>query len=58
MTSLQHYTAEQVADLLVIPLSEVRRMSRTHELPAIKIGRRWRYRASDLESWLRKRTAS
>ncbi len=43
----------QAADFLGLHPKTVQRMARRGELPAYRIGRYWRYRASELDSWLR-----
>ncbi|MCP4602761.1 MAG: helix-turn-helix domain-containing protein [Proteobacteria bacterium] len=43
---------KEVADFLRINVSTVYSWAQNGELPAIKIGRSWRFRQSDLEIWL------
>ncbi|HET8893786.1 MAG TPA: helix-turn-helix domain-containing protein [Gaiellaceae bacterium] len=45
-------TAQQVADLLAVPLSWVREATRDGRLPHLKLGRYRRYQAAAIEAWL------
>ncbi len=45
-------TAQEVADLLAVPLSWVREATRDGRLPHLKLGRYRRYQAAALEAWL------
>jgi excisionase family DNA binding protein len=42
----------QAAELLGINRYTLERMARDRSLPAIKVGKLWRYRRSDLEAWI------
>lgn len=42
----------QVAKYLGLPLSSVWELLRRHELPGVRLGRRWRTRRSDLDALL------
>jgi excisionase family DNA binding protein len=42
----------QAAELLGINHHTLDRMARDHAVPAIKVGKLWRYRRSDLEAWV------
>lgn len=42
----------EVANFLRVNISTVYSWAQNGELPAIKIGRSWRFRQSDLEMWL------
>lgn len=44
---------EQVADLLGFHPEYVRRMARAGKVPAVKIGRRWRFVRGQLIDWLK-----
>ena len=52
-------TPSEAADLLGVreQTLAVWRCTGRHELPFVKVGRRVKYRASDLEKWLLDRTA-
>jgi len=43
----------QAAGLLGIHPKTLQRLARVGEIPAHRVGRFWRYRASELDSWLR-----
>jgi len=45
----------QAAALLGIDDKTLQRMARRKELPAIKVGRLWRFRKPDLDSWMETR---
>jgi excisionase family DNA binding protein len=47
-------TSSEVAEWLNMDEATVQRMSRTGELPAVKIGGRYRFRQADLEEWFNK----
>ncbi len=47
----QLLTAEQVADRYQIPVSQVYRLTRSGALPAVKLGRYYRYSAAALEQY-------
>ena len=42
----------QAGELLGLHPKTVQRMARRGEIPAIRIGRYWRFRASELNAWL------
>ena len=44
---------EQASALLAVHPKTLQKLARTGHLPAYRVGRFWRYRASDLEMWLR-----
>ena len=45
-------TAQEVAELLAVPLSWVREATRGERLPYVALGRYRRYRRQDIEAWL------
>lgn len=49
----QLLTPEEVATLLGVSRLFVIRQSRAGKIPAIKLGKVYRYRASSIDSWLR-----
>lgn len=52
-------TTAEVLDYLRIELRTVYRMLKAGQIPAVRVGRQWRFRKSDLDSWLeRRRTTS
>jgi excisionase family DNA binding protein len=50
--------SKQAATLLGIHPKTLQKMSRRAEIPAHRIGDLWRYRASELDHWLRTRVSS
>jgi excisionase family DNA binding protein len=46
---------EHTAELLGIHPETLRRMTIRGEIPALRVGRFWKYRASSLEAWVRSR---
>ncbi len=61
MTPAQHFsfgadaeflTTDEVLGYLRINARTVYRLIRTGELPAVRIGRQWRIRRCDLDSWI------
>jgi excisionase family DNA binding protein len=52
-------TAVEVAELLAVPKTRVRSMSRRGEIPTVRIGlREVRYRPDDIDRWIARRTTS
>jgi len=45
-------TTEEVLGYLKITPRTIYRLIRSGELPAVRIGRQWRFRPSDLDRWL------
>ncbi len=48
-------TAEQVAEQMQVTVEWVHGMTREGRMPAIKLGRYWRFDREDVENWLRER---
>ncbi len=48
----------ETAGLLKVNRATLLRMARSGALPAIKIGKLWRFRKSQLDEWLRSRVSS
>lgn len=46
-------TVDEVARYLRLQPGTVRGMARRGELPVVKVGRRWRFKHSQIERWLR-----
>lgn len=44
-------TADEVADLLSVPVSWVRESTRSGAMPHVELGRYRRYRRSEVEAW-------
>jgi excisionase family DNA binding protein len=53
MTDDQFLTTGEVMDYLQINLRTVYRMIKAGKIPAVRIGRQWRFRRKDIEHWLR-----
>jgi excisionase family DNA binding protein len=51
-------TSEAVGKVLGIHPKVVERMAKRGELPGLKVGRFWRYRASALDGWINSRLQS
>ncbi len=51
-------TAKEIQDILEVDRSTVYRMAEDGRLPAIKVGRQWRFPAEKIESWLGSQAAS
>ncbi len=49
-------TVPDVANHLRVNTDTVYRLIRTDDLPAIKVGRQWRFVESDIERWMQDRT--
>ncbi len=47
-------TVKQVADYLQLKESTIYAWAQDHKIPAIKIGRTWRFRQADIDAWLEK----
>jgi excisionase family DNA binding protein len=45
-------TSAEAAWILKIHPKVVERKAKAGEIPALKVGKYWRYRATDLESWV------
>jgi excisionase family DNA binding protein len=58
MNTAQHYfepllDLSQAASLIGLHPDTLKRMARANEVPAFKMGKYWRFRASELDSWLK-----
>jgi excisionase family DNA binding protein len=51
-------TSEEVGKVLGIHPKVVERMAKRRDLPSLKVGRFWRYRASALDGWINSRLKS
>jgi excisionase family DNA binding protein len=50
-------TTEEVLTYLKITPRTIYRLIRSGELPAVRIGRQWRFRRGDLDRWLERQRA-
>jgi len=54
-----YLTTEEVLTCLRVTPRTIYRLIKTGELPALRIGRQWRFRRADLDAWIdRQRTAA
>ena len=51
-------TTEDVLGYLKVTPRTIYRLIRTGELPAVRIGRQWRFRRTDLDEWLDRQRAA
>jgi len=51
-------TTDDVLGYLRVTPRTIYRLIRDGELPAVRIGRQWRFRRSDLDAWLERQRAS
>jgi excisionase family DNA binding protein len=51
-------TTDEVLDYLKVTSRTIYRLIRAGDLPAVRIGRQWRFRQSDLDAWLDRQRAS
>lgn len=51
-------TTEDVLGYLRVTHRTIYRLIRSGELPAVRIGRQWRFRRTDLDQWLDRQSAS
>jgi len=51
-------TTEEVLHCLNVNPRTIYRLIRSGELPAVRIGRQWRFRRSDLNEWIERQRAS
>lgn len=52
-TSPTYLTTRDVQELIRVDKSTIYRMAESGKLPAIKVGRQWRFPADEIEQWLR-----
>lgn len=52
MTHEQFLTTAEVIDYLQVNLRTVYRLVKADKLPAVRVGRQWRFRKRDLDAWL------
>ena len=51
-------TTEEVLGCLKVNPRTIYRLIRNGELPAIRIGRQWRFRRADLDRWVERQSAN
>jgi excisionase family DNA binding protein len=52
MTDGHFLTTEEVLDYLQVNLRTVYRLIKAGRIPAVRVGRQWRFRKADIEEWL------
>jgi excisionase family DNA binding protein len=50
-------TTEEVLDCLKVTPRTIYRLIKSGDLPAVRIGRQWRFRRADLDDWLDRKRA-
>jgi len=51
-------TIKEVADYLRLSKVTVYKMTRQGKIPALKIGKQWRYNKSEIDSWVKQKSNS
>ena len=54
----QFLTTEEVLGYLQINLRTIYRLLKARQIPAVRVGRQWRFRRADLDAWLAARAAN
>jgi excisionase family DNA binding protein len=52
MSDSQFLTTEEVLEYLQVNLRTVYRLLKARQIPAVRVGRQWRFRRADIEAWL------
>jgi len=58
MTGERLVTPDDVAEYLAVSPAWVQEQARSGDIPAIKLGRYWRFRMSEVEEWLTAQSSS
>ena len=58
MASEAFLTTEEVLDYLQVNLRTVYRLIKAGKIPAVRVGRQWRFRKSDIDAWLESQQAA
>ena len=53
MKDTSFLSTEQVVDYLQVGVLTVYRLIKAGTLPAVRVGRQWRFRKHDIDAWLR-----
>jgi excisionase family DNA binding protein len=48
-------TLEQIAEYLQISTSSIYKMAQSAKIPAYKVGRQWRFKREEIDTWVEKR---
>ena len=57
MTDDKFLTAKEVVKCLHVNLRTVYRLIQTGEIPAVRVGRLWRFRKTEIDAWVAKQHA-
>lgn len=49
---IRFLTAEEISELFKIPIRTIHHLARTGKIPAMKVGRLWRFREYDINRWI------
>ena len=52
MTDDHFLTTEEVLDYLQVNLRTIYRLIKAGKIPAVRVGRQWRFRKRDIDAWL------
>jgi len=52
MIQIEFLTAEELSRILRVPKTTLYTLSQQGKIPALKVGRHWRYMKSSLKKWL------
>ena len=52
MIQLEFLTAEELSKILRVPKTTLYTLSQQGKIPALKVGRHWRYMKSELNRWV------
>ena len=53
MFQIEFFTAEELSQLLRVPKTTLYTLSQQGKIPALKIGKHWRYIKSEIAKWIR-----
>lgn len=48
-------TLEQIAEYLQMSTSSIYKMAQTGKIPSYKVGRQWRFKKEEIDSWVEKK---
>ncbi len=58
MSDESFLTTNEVLEYLRIDLRTLYRLIKARQIPAVKVGRQWRFRPNDLDAWLKRRQSA
>jgi excisionase family DNA binding protein len=56
--SEEFFTVEELADLLKVHPRTIQRIIQRKEMPAVRVGRQWRFRREWVAEWIEKNTVN